>query len=134
LERNQNIARHFVPQAIAYHWKPAWTTSADLQTSLEQERQRGEMGILFYEKHPTLRVRLMIQFTWFHRCLWLILSLFGLLNEYSVKPLVIWLIQKKLLGQYVLAHLLWSIVRNRVTCEVIFRGWRRKRRRLLVAR
>ncbi|EME27593.1 glycosyl transferase family protein [Galdieria sulphuraria] len=117
-KRKMNIPRYFVKQAIAYHYKPPWTIG-DLEKSIEQERQRGEMGVLFYKKHPTFRVRLMIQLTWFHRCLWLILSLFGIINEYSVKPLVIWLMDKR---QYGIAHGLWSIVRNRITCEVVFSG------------
>ncbi|GJQ14459.1 hypothetical protein GpartN1_g6250.t1 [Galdieria partita] len=118
--RNMKIPRYFVKQAIAFHFKPAWTIS-DLEKSMEQERQRGEMGVLFYKKHRTFRVRLMIQFTWFHRCLWLILSLFGMINEYSVKCWVIRLIRMK---QYGIAHLLWSIVRNRKTCETVFDCWK----------
>ncbi|NEQ26881.1 MAG: c-type cytochrome biogenesis protein CcsB, partial [Microcoleus sp. SIO2G3] len=32
-----------------------------------REIQRGRMGVLFYQKHPTWQVRMMIQMTWIHR-------------------------------------------------------------------
>ncbi|MBD3561995.1 glycosyltransferase family 2 protein, partial [Planktothrix sp. FACHB-1355] len=48
---------------------------------IEKEIQRGRMGVLFYQKHPTWEVRMAIQMTWLHRLLWGLLSLGGLLNE-----------------------------------------------------
>lgn len=53
--------------------------------------QRGRMGVVFYQKHPTWEVRMMIQMTWFHVILWGALSLGGLLNERSLRPLLSWL-------------------------------------------
>jgi hypothetical protein len=41
-----------------------------------------------------LDVKLMIQMTVFHRLLWNILSLGGLLNERSMQPLLKWLIDQ----------------------------------------
>jgi hypothetical protein len=52
------------------------------------------MGVVFYKKHPTWTVRMMIQMTWLHVILWGVLSLGGLLNERSLRPLLKWLIDQ----------------------------------------
>jgi hypothetical protein len=52
------------------------------------------MGWVFYLKHPTRRVRFIIQYTWLHRLLWELLTLGGLLNEHSLRPVLAWLIRK----------------------------------------
>jgi hypothetical protein len=52
------------------------------------------MGVLFYQKHPSWEVRMMIQMTWIHRLLWGLLSLGGTLNERSLSPLLQWLIDR----------------------------------------
>jgi glycosyltransferase involved in cell wall biosynthesis len=79
------------PQAIGYHWHPAFTV-AQLPHLVNVEKQRGRMGVLFYQKHPTWEVRLMIQMTWLHLLLWHVLSLGGNLNERTLKPLLQWLV------------------------------------------
>ncbi len=57
---------------------------------IDKEIQRGKMGFLFYQKHPTWEVKMMIQMTLFHRLLWGLLSLNGLLNEKTMAPLLQW--------------------------------------------
>jgi hypothetical protein len=52
------------------------------------------MGLVFYRKHPTRRVRFIIQYTWLHRLLWELLTLGGLVNERSLRPLLAWLIRQ----------------------------------------
>jgi glycosyltransferase involved in cell wall biosynthesis len=79
------------PKAIGYHWHPAFTLE-QLPSLIDQEIQRGQMGVLFYQLHPTWRVRMMIQLTPFHRLLWSSLTFGGLLNEKSMEPLLQWLI------------------------------------------
>lgn len=79
------------PQAIGYHWHPAFSLD-QLPHLIDQEQQRARMGVIFYRKHPTWEVKMMIQLTWFHWLLWGTLSLGGLLNERSLKPLLEWLI------------------------------------------
>ncbi|WP_019501282.1 glycosyltransferase family 2 protein [Pseudanabaena sp. PCC 6802] len=81
------------PQAVGYHWHPPFSLS-QLPHLIDQEEQRGRMGILFYQKHPTWEVRMMIQMTWLHRLLWGLLSLGGVLNERSMRPLLQWLIDR----------------------------------------
>ena len=52
------------------------------------------MGVLFYQKHPSWEVRLMIQMTWLHQILWGVLSVGGLLNERTMTPFLQWLIDR----------------------------------------
>jgi glycosyltransferase involved in cell wall biosynthesis len=82
------------PSAVGYHWHPPFTLD-QIPKLIDQEIQRGRMGVLFYEKHPTWEVRLMIQMTWLHRVLWGLLSLGGTLNERTLAPLLQWLINRK---------------------------------------
>jgi glycosyltransferase involved in cell wall biosynthesis len=81
------------PKAVGYHWHPPFSLT-QLPHLIDQEEQRGRMGVVFYQKHPTWEVRMMIQMTWLHRLLWGLLSLGGLLNERSLRPLLQWLIDK----------------------------------------
>ncbi|WP_204104140.1 MULTISPECIES: glycosyltransferase family 2 protein [Spirulina sp. CCY15215] len=81
------------PEAVGYHWHPAFSLK-QIPSLIDREIQRGRMGVLFYEKHPTWEVRMMIQMTWIHRILWGILSLGGLLNEKTLAPFLQWLIDR----------------------------------------
>jgi glycosyltransferase involved in cell wall biosynthesis len=77
--------------AVGYHWHPAFTLG-QIPVLIDQEFQRGKMGALFYRKHPTWDVRMMIQMTSLHWVLWGVLSLGGRLNEKTLGPLMNWLI------------------------------------------
>jgi Glycosyl transferase family 2 len=81
------------PAAVGYHWHPAFALS-QIPRMIDQEIQRGKMGVLFYQKHPTFDVRMMIQMTLLHRILWGVLSLGGLVNERTMAPLLQWLIDR----------------------------------------
>ncbi len=80
------------PQAVGYHWHPAFNLE-QIPNLIDKEIQRGRMGVLFYQKHPTWNVRMMIQMTWLHRLLWGVLSLNGTLNERTMAPLLRYLIK-----------------------------------------
>lgn len=80
------------PAAVGYHWHPALTLD-QIPRLIEVEGERARMGLVFFRKHPTLRVRFIIQFTWLHRLLWELLTLGGLINEHSLRPLLRWLIR-----------------------------------------
>lgn len=82
-----------VPQAVGYHWHPPFSLD-QVPSLIDKEIQRGRMGVLFYQKHPTPEVRMMIQMTWLHRLLWGGLSLGGRLNERTLAPLLRWLINR----------------------------------------
>ncbi|MGD1917740.1 MAG: glycosyltransferase family 2 protein [Pleurocapsa sp.] len=81
------------PKAMGYHWHPAFNLE-QIPKMIEQEIQRGKMGVVFYKKHPTFDVKMMIQMTILHRILWGILSLGGSLNERTLKPVLQWLISR----------------------------------------
>jgi hypothetical protein len=81
------------PSAVGYHWHPPFVLS-DIPALIDQEMQRGRMGLLFYQKHPTWNVRMMIQMTWIHQLLWGGLTLGGRLNERTLGPLLQWLIDQ----------------------------------------
>jgi glycosyltransferase involved in cell wall biosynthesis len=82
------------PEAVGYHWHPPFTLD-QIPRAIDREIERGRMGVLFYQKHPTWEVRMMIQMTWLHRLLWGLLSLGGRLNERTLAPLLQWLIDRK---------------------------------------
>lgn len=81
------------PEAVGYHWHPAFSVDR-IPRLIEQEIERGKMGVVFYSKHPTFDVKMMIQMTILHRILWGILSLGGLLNERTMAPWLQWLIDR----------------------------------------
>ena len=81
------------PEAVGYHWHPPFSLE-QISNLIDKEIQRGRMGVLFYQKHPTWDVRMMIQMTWLHRVLWGLLSLGGRLNERTMAPLLQWLIER----------------------------------------
>ncbi|MEM9154375.1 MAG: glycosyltransferase [Cyanobacteria bacterium P01_F01_bin.33] len=98
------------PAATGYHWHPPFSLQ-QVPRLIEQERQRGRMGVLFYRKHPTWEVRLMIQMTLLHRILWGLLSLGGWLNETRLEPLLQWLIDRDKPG--------WALE----LCRICFLNW-----------
>lgn len=81
------------PEAVGYHWHPPFALE-QIPRMIDREIQRGRMGVLFYQKHSTWDVRMMIQMTWLHRLLWGILSLGGRLNERTMAPFLQWLINQ----------------------------------------
>jgi glycosyltransferase involved in cell wall biosynthesis len=81
------------PDAVGYHWHPPFALD-QLPNLIDKEIERGKMGVLFYQKHPTWNVRMMIQMTWLHRVLWGVLSLGGRLNERTMAPFLQWLIDQ----------------------------------------
>ncbi len=92
--KNRGIRMIKCPTAVGYHWHPAFTLDR-IPRLIQQEIERGQMGVVFYQKHPTLDVKIMIQMTVFHRILWNILSLGGALNERTMKPILQWWIDLK---------------------------------------
>ncbi len=91
--KNLGLTLIKAPEAVGYHWHPAFTL-AQIPKLIDQEIQRGRMGVLFYQKHPTWEVKMMIQMTWLHKILWGTLSLGGILNEKTMAPFLQWLIDR----------------------------------------
>jgi glycosyltransferase involved in cell wall biosynthesis len=107
------------PTAVGYHWHPAFSLDR-IPRLIEQEIERGKMGVVFYQKHPTFDVKLMIQMTVFHRILWNILSLGGLLNEHTMKPLLKWTIDH---GKPQLAEQFARIFLNQYSVQEVHRAY-----------
>ncbi|PZO42684.1 MAG: family 2 glycosyl transferase [Pseudanabaena frigida] len=114
------------PDAVGYHWHPAFTID-QLPHLVDVEAQRGRMGVVFYQKHPTWEVKLMIQMTWLHVLLWGTLSLGGLLNERSLRPLLTWLIDR---GKPQLALEIARIFLNWYNVKGVYAAYREARQSL----
>merc|ERR1712138_33958 len=82
------------------------------------EKERAKMGLVFYRKHPSLRVKFIIQYTFFHRCLWELLTFGGLINTKTLRPLLAFLIKN---GQSSLAMELLRLPLNLIGVRQIFR-------------
>lgn len=119
-----NLSLIKCPEAVGYHWHPPFNLT-QIPQLIDQEIQRGRMGVLFYQKHPTWDVRMMIQMTWLHRLLWGILSVGGLLNEQTMAPLLQWLIDRH---QPQLALELARIFLNWYNVQGVYTAYREMRR------
>jgi glycosyltransferase involved in cell wall biosynthesis len=104
------------PEAVGYHWHPALSLD-QIPDLIRVERERAKMALVFYRKHPTRRVRFIIQYTWLHRLLWELLTLGGLLNERSLRPVLAWLIRR---GHPQLAMELLRLPLNRLGVRALF--------------
>jgi glycosyltransferase involved in cell wall biosynthesis len=110
------------PQAVGYHWHPALRLD-QIPDLIRVERERARMALVFFRKHPTRRVRFIIQYTWLHRLLWELATAAGLLNESSLQPLLAWLIRHRRPG---LAMELLRLPLNRIGVRALFREARRQ--------
>jgi glycosyltransferase involved in cell wall biosynthesis len=117
--KNLGIKMIKCPAAAGYHWHPAFSLDR-IPRMIEQEIERGKMGVVFYQKHPTFDVKMMVQMTVFHRILWNILSLGGLLNERSMKPLMKWTIDR---GNPQLAEQFARIFLNQYSVQEVHRAY-----------
>ena len=80
------------PEAKGFHWHPAFNCD-QISLLLNKEIERAKMALVFYQKHKNLRVRLIIQFTFFHKLLWNLLCLGGLININIIFPLLKFLVK-----------------------------------------
>ena len=104
------------PEAVGYHWHPPLSLE-QVPRLIAVEGERAKMGLVFYRKHPTRRVRFIIQFTLLHRLLWELLTLGGALNERSLRPLLAWLIRR---GKPGLAMELLRLPLNRIGVRALY--------------
>ena len=104
------------PEAVGYHWHPALTLD-QIPNLIRVEGERARMGLVFFRKHPTRRVRFIIQFTWLHRLLWEVLTLGGLVNQHSLRPLLRWLIHNGYSG---MAMEVLRLPLNRIGVRTLF--------------
>lgn len=111
------------PEAVGYHWHPPFQLRQVPQL-VRQEKERAHMALVFYRKHPTLRVRMIIQFTWLHLLLWQVLTLGGLLNARTMAPLLAALVRR---GRPGWAMELLRLHLNRICVQAIFAEARQER-------
>lgn len=107
------------PAAVGYHWHPPFSLK-QIPGMIDREIQRGRMGVLFYQKHPSWEVRLMIQMTWLHQILWGVLSFGGMLNERTMTPFLQWLIDR---GQPQLALEIARIFLNWYNVKAVYAAY-----------
>ena len=58
--RNMGVKLVKCPKAIGYHWHPALSLD-QIPHLIRIEKERAKMALVFYRKHPTLRVKFIIQ-------------------------------------------------------------------------
>ena len=114
--RRMGVALIKCPEAVGYHWHPALTLD-QIPNLTRVEGERARMGLVFFRKHPTRRVRFIIQFTWLHRLLWEVLTLGGLVNQHSLRPLLRWLIHNGYSG---MAMEVLRLPLNRIGVRTLF--------------
>ncbi len=114
--RNMGVKLIKCPKAIGYHWHPALSLD-QIPHLIRIEKERAKMGLVFYRKHPTLRVKFIIQYTFVHRCLWEFLTFGGLININSLRPLLAFLINN---GKSGLAMELLRLPLNLIGVRQIF--------------
>ena len=70
-ERLKKIGTKLIkcPSAVGFHWHPPFNCE-QIESLIIQEKERAKMALVFYKKHPNLRVRFMIQLTPLHTLLW----------------------------------------------------------------
>ena len=115
--RNMGVKLIKCPKAIGYHWHPALALD-QIPRLIRIEQERAKMGLIFYRKHPTLRVKFIVQYTFFHRCLWELLTFGGLINTKSIRPILAFLIKN---GQPGAAMELLRLPLNLIGVRQIFR-------------
>ena len=95
-ERLRKIGTKLIkcPNAVGFHWHPPFDCE-QIEALIVQEKERAKMALLFYKKHPNLRVRFMIQLTPLHILLWQFLCLGGLISVDRILPFLRFLVSKK---------------------------------------
>lgn len=121
--KNLGLQRLTCAGAIVFHYHAPFSID-QMPRLLDAEEQRGRMSILFYYKHPTWEVKLMIQKTWLHLLLWGILTLGGALNDRTLKPLLGWLCDR---GKSQIAMEIFRIYMNWYTVIWMYRNWEREK-------
>ena len=115
--RNMGVKLVKCPKAIGYHWHPALSLD-QIPHLIRIEKERAKMALVFYRKHPTLRVKFIIQYTFIHLFLWESLTLGGLINTNSIRPLLAFLIKQ---GKPGLAMELLRLPLNLIGVRQIYR-------------
>ena len=95
-ERLKKIGTKLIkcPNAVGFHWHPPFNCE-QIESLIAQEKERARMALVFFKKHPNLRVRFMIQLTPLHNLIWQLLCMGGLINVERLRPFLSYLVNKK---------------------------------------
>ena len=105
------------PEAVGYHWHPPLSLE-QVPRLLAVAGERAKMRLVFSRQHPTRPRRFILPVTVLHRLLWELLTLGGLLNERSLRPVLAWLIRQ---GKPGLAMELLRLPLNRIGVRALYR-------------
>ncbi len=109
------------PEAKGFHWHPPFKCE-QINSLVSKESERAKMALIFFNKHPNLRVRFIIQFTFLHRILWLLLCLGGIINVKTITPLLKFLVNR---GHNSLALELLKIPLNLIYVEELHKSFKK---------
>tara|TARA_Y100001970_G_scaffold260325_1_gene342277 strand:- start:7971 stop:8900 length:930 start_codon:yes stop_codon:yes gene_type:complete len=111
------------PEAIGFHWHPKFTCD-QIAPLIDKEKERAKMALLFYKKHPNLRVRFIIQYTFLHRLIWKLLCLGGIINIDNLLPLLNFFVNK---GRNRIALEILRIPLNYIYVRELYKFCRKKK-------
>ncbi len=107
------------PEAKGFHWHPPFQYE-QINKLVEKESERAKMALIFFKKHPNLRVRFIIQLTFLHRVLWTLLCLGGIINVKTISPLLKYLVRK---GKNSFALELFKIPLNLIYVKELYKSF-----------
>ena len=107
------------PEAKGFHWHPPFECE-QINSLVAKESERAKMALIFFNKHPNLRVRFIIQFTLLHRVLWMLLCLGGIINVNTITPLLRYLVRK---GKNSLALEIFKIPLNLIYIKELYKSF-----------
>ena len=81
------------PEAKGFHWHPPFQYD-QINSLVKKESERAKMALIFFNKHPNLRVRFIIQLTFLHRFLWTLVCLGGMINIRSITPVLKYFVRR----------------------------------------
>ena len=107
------------PEAKGFHWHPPFQYE-QINKLVEKESERAKMALIFFKKHPNLRVRFIIQLTFLHRVLWTLLCLGGIINVKTISPFLKYLVRK---GKNSFALELFKIPLNLIYVKELYKSF-----------
>ena len=110
------------PEAKGFHWHPPFQCE-QIKSLVEKESERAKMALIFFNKHPNLRVRFIIQLTFLHRFLWKVVCLGGIINVKTITPLLRYLVKR---GKNSLALELFKIPLNLIYVNELYKTFKNK--------
>jgi len=109
------------PEAKGFHWHPPFQCE-QINSLVKKESERAKMALIFFKKHPNLRVRFIIQLTFLHRVLWRLICFGGIINVRTITPVLYFLVKR---GKNSLALELLKIPLNLVYIKELYKAFKK---------